>query len=150
MHARDRCLPGKTVTAILAVAIMLAAAGCGYKPAYIRGEKTEVANRWKVEDLEPARLSEDQRETFERRGPPAYVRFFREVETRKPVYAWIYTGEGETVDLVWFVEGKRGEAIAVDSDPSSFSSTTRRRARYALLIGTGAVIVPAVVLLANR
>ena len=150
MHARHRCFPGHAVTAILGVVIMLAAAGCTYKPAYIRGEKTEVANRWKVETIEPARLSEDQRETFERRGPPAYVRFFREVETRKPVYAWIYTGEGETVDLVWFVEGKRVDAIAVDSDSSSFSSTTRRRARYALLIGTGAVIVPTVVLLANR
>jgi hypothetical protein len=148
MHTRDRCFPGDILPAILGVAIMLAAAGCAYKPAYIQGEKTEVGNRWKVEKIEPARLSEDQRDTFERRGPPAYVRFFREVETRKPVYAWIY--EGEAVDLVWFVDGKRVDAIAVDSDPSSFSSTTRRRARYALLIGTGVVIVPAVVLLANR
>jgi hypothetical protein len=148
MHTRDRCFPGDILTAILGVVVTLAAAGCAYKPAYIQGEKTEVGNRWKVEKIEPARLSEDQRDTFERRGPPAYVRFFREVETRKPVYAWIY--EGEAVDLVWFVDGKRVEAIAVDSDPSSFSSTTRRRARYALLIGTGVVIVPAVVLLANR
>jgi hypothetical protein len=148
MHTRDRCFPGDILTAILGVVVMLAAAGCAYKPAYIQGEKTEVGNRWKVEKVEPARLSEDQRDTFERRGPPAYVRFFREVETRKPVYAWIY--EGEAVDLVWFVDGKRVDAIAVDSDPSSFSSTTRRRARYALLIGTGVVIVPAVVLLANR
>jgi hypothetical protein len=148
MHTRARCFPGDILTAILGVVVMLAAAGCAYKPAYIQGEKTEVGNRWKVEKIEPARLSEDQRDTFERRGPPAYVRFFREVETRKPVYAWIY--EGEAVDLVWFVDGKRVDAIAVDSDPSSFSSTTRRRARYALLIGTGVVIVPAVVLLANR
>jgi hypothetical protein len=38
----------------------------------------------------------------------------------------------------------------VDSDPSAFSSTTRRRARYAILVGTGAAILPVVLLLANR
>jgi hypothetical protein len=42
------------------------------------------------------------------------------------------------------------EDVAVDSDPSAFSSTTRRRTRIALLVGTGAAILPAVVLLANR
>jgi hypothetical protein len=78
------------------------------------------------------------------------VRFFREVETRNPVYAWIYTDTGEAVDVVWFVDGKRVENIAVDSDPSAFSSTTRRRTRIALLVGTGAAILPTVLLLANR
>jgi hypothetical protein len=150
MRTRDRGFPGHLLTAICAGVLMLAAVGCIHKPAYMQGEKTDVANRWKVEKIEPTRLSEDQRDTFERRGPPAYVRFFREVETRKPVYAWIYAGDEGTVELVWFVDGRHVEAIAVDSDPSSFSSTTRRRARYALLIGTGVAIVPAVVLLANR
>jgi hypothetical protein len=135
--------------ALLSVAVVLAAVGCAYKPSYVRGEKTDVPNRWKVENIEPARLSEDQREVFERRGPPTYVRFFREVETRKPVYAWIYAGEDDAVDLVWFVDGKVVDAIAVDSDPSAYSSTTRRRVRYALLIGTGAVVLPAIVFLAN-
>jgi hypothetical protein len=78
------------------------------------------------------------------------VRFFREVETRKPVYAWIYADEGDVVDLVWFIDGKKVDTIAVDNDTSAYSSTTRRRVRYSLLIGTGVAIVPAIVLLANR
>ena len=124
--------------------------GCTYKPGYIQGARTDVPYRWQVEKVEPTRLSEDQRAVLDRRGPPTYVRFFREVETRHPVYAWIYAGEGDAVEVVWFVEGRAVEDIAVDSDPSAFSSTTRRRARIAVLVGTGAVVLPAVVLLANR
>jgi hypothetical protein len=149
MYTRHRSSDRHLLQALLAAVILLATVGCAYKPAYLRGEKTDVPNRWKVEKIEPSRLSEDQRDTLERRGPPTYVRFFREVESRKPVYAWIYAGEGDTVDLVWFIEGKAVEAIAVDSDTSAFSSTTRRRVRYTLLIGTGVAIVPAVVFLAN-
>jgi hypothetical protein len=134
----------------LAVALMvLALGGCTYKPGYLKGVSTEVPQRWKVETVAPARLSTDQRTTLEDRGPPTYVRFFREVETRNPVYAWIYTDTGEAVDVVWFVDGKRVENIAVDSDPSAFSSTTRRRTRYTILVGTGAAILPVVLLLAK-
>jgi hypothetical protein len=150
MHTYQRRFPAHILQALLGVVIMLVAVGCTYKPGYLRGKRTDVPSRWTVEKIEPARLSEDQRDILERRGPPTYVRFFRQVETRKPVYAWIYTAEGDAVDLVWFVEGKAVDATAVDSDTSAFSSTTRRRVRYALLIGTGAAIVPAVVLLANR
>ena len=138
------------LSVLVSVAVMVAAHGCTYKPGYIRGDTTDVPNRWQVDRVEPARLSEDQREVFERKGPPAYVRFFREVETRKPVYAWVYAGESEAVDLAWFIDGKQVEAIAVDSDTSAYSSTTRRRVRYALLIGTGAAVLPAIVLLANN
>jgi hypothetical protein len=134
----------------MAVVMMLMVVGCTYKPAYIQGKRTDVPNRWKVEKVEPARLSEDQRAVLDRRGPPMYVRFFREVESRNPVYAWIYAGAGDAVEIVWFVDGRHVEDTAVDSDPSAFSSTTRRRARLAVLVGTGAVILPAVVLLANR
>jgi hypothetical protein len=136
--------------AIAAALTVLAAVGCTYKPGYLQGKSTDVPQRWRVEKIEPARLSEDQRTTLEDRGPPAYVRFFREVETRKPVYAWIYADAGEAVDVVWFVDGRRAEDIAVDADPSAFSSTTRRRTRIGLLVGTGAAILPAVVLLSNR
>jgi hypothetical protein len=135
---------------VVAVMIGLAAVGCPYRPAYLKGESTDLPHRWKVEKIEPGRLSEDQRETLERRGPPTYVRFFREVDTRKPVYAWIYTDDGEAVDLVWFIDGARAEEIAVDSDPSAFTSTTRRRTRLALLVGTGVAIVPAIVLFASN
>ena len=130
--------------------MVLALGGCTYKPGYLKGVSTEVPQRWKVETITPARLSADQRTTLEDRGPPTYVRFFREVETRNPVYAWIYTDTGEAVDVVWFVDGKHVENIAVDSDSSAFSSTTRRRTRYAILVGTGAAILPVVLLLANR
>jgi hypothetical protein len=149
----QRCkgyFPRGFLLVIIGVIMVCAAVGCTYKPSYIRAEATDVPHRWKVEKVEPARLSEDQRSTLERRGPPTYVRFFREVDTRYPVYAWIYADEAESVDVVWFVDGKQMEEIAVDSDPSSFSSTTRRRTRIAVLIGTGAAVLPAVVLLANR
>ena len=109
-----------------------------------------MPNRWKVEKVDPGRLSADQQETLERRGPPTYVRFFREVESRKPVYAWIYTDDGEAVELVWFVDGTRAEEIAVDSDPSAFTSTTRRRTRIALLVGTGVAVLPTILLFANN
>jgi hypothetical protein len=150
MHRRAGGFPQGVVQAMFAVVMMLAAAGCSYKPAYLQGTKTEVPNRWTVDKVEPARLSEDQRTTLEGRGPPTFIRFFREVETRRPVHAWLYADDRETIDIAWFVDGNRMEDIAVDSDPSAFSSTTRRRARFAVLIGTGVVIVPAVVLLANK
>jgi hypothetical protein len=150
MHMGSSYVPRGGVKGFAGVLLLLAAVGCTYKPGYLRGESTDVPYRWKVEKVEPARLSEDQRTTLDRFGPPTYVRFFREVETRKPVYAWIYAGAGEAVDVVWFVDGAGVENIAVDSDPSAFSSTTRRRTRLALLVGTGAAIIPAVVLLANR
>ena len=129
---------------------LLGISGCAFKPGYVRGEKTDVPNRWKVDRLEPGGLSDDQRATLEQRGSPAYVRFFREAYTRAPVYAWIYGGQDEPVETVWFTGGKRIEAVAVDSDPSAFRPSTRRYARTALLVGTGAAIVPTVILLANR
>jgi hypothetical protein len=149
MPLGESCVPRRMLRGIVGAMIVLAAAACTHKPGYLQGEKTDVPNRWKVEKLEPERLSEDQRTTLDRRGPPTYVRFFREVDTRQPVYVWIYAGEGEAVELVWFVDGNRVEDIAVDSDPSAFTSTTRRRTRIALLVGTGAVMLPAIVLLAN-
>jgi hypothetical protein len=142
--------PCTFLRAIFGVVVILMAVSCASKPAYMRGESTDVPSRWKVETIEAGRLTEDQRDVFERRGPPTYIRFFREVETREPVYAWIYADETEAVDLVWFVDGKVVDAIAVDSDTSAYSSTTRRRARYALLIGTGVAIIPAIVLLVNQ
>lgn len=132
---------------VLGLGVMLA--GCTFKPGYLKGEKTDVPNRWKVQEITTARLTEDQREVFESRGAPTYVRFYREVETRRPVYAWIYVTPEARVDLLWFVEGQRLDDTAVDKDSSAFSSTTRRRARIALLSATGAAIVPAVILLAN-
>jgi hypothetical protein len=130
--------------------IVLALLGCTHKPGYLTGRSTEVPQRWQVETIVPGRLSADQRTVLEERGPPTYVRFFRQVESRKPVHAWIYALEGETVEMAWFVDGSRVENIAVDSDPSAFSSNTRRRTRLALLIGTGAAVLPTVLLLADR
>lgn len=150
MRTRDCHFPCTIPRTILAVAVILVAVSCASKPAYMRGESTDVPNRWRVEAIEAGRLTEDQRDVLERRGPPTYVRFFREVETREPVYAWIYADETDAVDLVWFVDGKVVDAIAVDIDTSAYSSTTRRRARYALLIGTGVAIIPAIVLLVNQ
>lgn len=150
MRTRDRCSYSPLLRAMFGVVVIFAAVSCASKPAYLRGESTDVPNRWKVEQIEPGRLTEDQREVYERRGPPTYIRYYREVETREPVYAWIYADETQAVDLVWFVNGKVVDAIAVDSDTSAYTSTTRRRVRYALLIGTGVAIIPAIVLLVNQ
>jgi hypothetical protein len=149
MLRRERCVLRRALAGVVAVMLGLAAVGCTHRPAYLKGERTDLPNRWKVETIEPGRLSADERDTLERRGPPTYVRFFREVDTRKPVYAWIYADNGEAVEVVWFIDGARAEEIAVDSDPSAFTSTTRRRTRIALLVGTGVAIVPAIVLFAN-
>lgn len=140
----------RILAAILGYVAVLAVSGCTVKPGYLQGEKTDVAYRWKVEKIEPASLSDDQRAALQERGPPAFVRFFREVQTRDPVYLWIYAGRDDAVELVWFVAGKRVEQVAVDSDTSAFRSTTRRNTRTALLVGTGAAIIPTVILLANR
>lgn len=129
---------------------LLAVSGCSLKPGYVRGAKSEVPHRWKVEKIEPAGLSNDQRAILDRRGPPAYVRFFREADTREPVHEWIYIGQDEGVESVWFTAGRRVEAVAVDSDTSAFRPSTRRYARTALLVGTGAAIVPIIFLLADR
>jgi hypothetical protein len=150
MRTRDCYTPRALLRAILGVVVVLAAVSCASKPAYMRGESTDVPNRWRVEEIEPGRLTEAQRDVYERRGPPTYIRFYREVETREPVYAWIYADDTETVDLVWFVDGKEVDAIAVDSNTSAYSSTTRRRVRYAVLIGTGVAVIPAIVLLVNQ
>jgi hypothetical protein len=135
---------------MLVALLVLTLGACTYKPGYLTGASTEIPQRWRVEKITPGGLSPDQRTTLEDRGPPTYVRFFRQVETRDPVYAWIYGDSQEAVDIVWFVDGKRAENLAVDSDPSAYSSTTRRRTRIALLVGTGVVILPAVLLAANR
>jgi hypothetical protein len=150
MPGRKIRFPRGVLQAIAAAMTVLAVVGCTYKPGYLQGKSTDVPQRWRVEKIAPARLSEDQRTTLEDRGPPTYVRFFREVETRKPVYAWIYADAGEAVEEVWFVDGRRVADIAVDADPSAFSSTTRRRTRIGLLVGTGAAILPAVLLFSNR
>jgi hypothetical protein len=149
MQRRKSFLPRGLRQGIVTALLVLILGGCFYKPGYLTGVSTEVPQRWKVEKIAPGRLSADQRTTLEDRGPPTYVRFFRQVETRKPVYAWIYAGTDEAVEVVWFVDGTQVENIAVDSDPSAFSSTTRRRTRIALLVGTGAAILPVVLLLAN-
>jgi hypothetical protein len=150
MQRRQNSFPPGIRQGIVVALLVLVLVGCTYKPGYLKGVSTEVPRRWKVETIAPGRLSADQRTTLEDHGPPTYVRFFRQVETRKPVYAWIYANTEEAVEVVWFVDGTRVENIAVDSDPSAFSSTTRRRTRIALLVGTGAAILPAVLLLANR
>ncbi len=135
------------LVACLAVVVL---SGCAFKPGYVQGEKADVPNRWKVETIEPAGLSSDQRALLEERGPPTYVRFFREVHTREPIYAWIYVGRDDAAESVWFAAGKRVEQVAVDNDPSAFRPSTRRRVRTLLLAGTGVAIVPTVILLANR
>jgi hypothetical protein len=142
--------PAGVLAMITVCMAVLVPVGCSHKPGYLTGMRTDIPQRWKVEQVTPGRLSPDQRSALEELGPPTYVRFFRQVETRAAVHAWIYGDTGENVEVIWFVGGKRVEDIAVDSNPSAFSSTTRRRTRLGLLFGTGAAILPTVLLLANK
>ena len=80
MQLRKSSFPRGVLQGIVAASMVLAVVGCSYKPGYLKGVSTEVPQRWKVEKMAPARLSPDQRTTLEDRGPPTYVRFYREVE----------------------------------------------------------------------
>ena len=104
----------------LILAFLGSSLGCGYKPAYLQdGKKAEVSERWKVNKINPARLSADEKSALETLGTPDYIRFFRKRSLeREKVYAWIYL---EPARFVTFVEGKKVDYAVLDEELSSLN-----------------------------
>ena len=101
----------------LSLALLATPLACGYKPAYLqKSEKTQVAQRWKVQKIDPSRLSPPEASVFEKMGPPQFIRFYRKLDPdRARVYMWIYT---EPVRLVSFIDGKAFDYVLLDDNPS--------------------------------
>ena len=59
---------------------------------------------------------------FEELGTPDVLRFFRDVETRQPVYEWIYM---EPFRAVWFLAGVQVDYVMVDTNPSRRTAAAR-------------------------
>ncbi|MBI4495482.1 MAG: hypothetical protein HY697_00960 [Deltaproteobacteria bacterium] len=116
----------KNGAVLLALGALLSLlAGCGFKPAYLqKTSRTEVSNRWKVERIDPSRLTADESAVYEKFGLPKYVRFFRTIEPeRLRVYEWVYT---DPVHLAFFIDGRKVEYVAVDDDTSPLNETQRK------------------------
>jgi hypothetical protein len=97
---------------------------CGYKPSYLqKGKTAEVSERWRVEKINPARLSADEKSVLETFGTPDYIRFFRKRSLeREKVYAWIYV---EPARFVTFIDGKKTDYAVLDEDLSSLNDHQR-------------------------
>ena len=104
----------------LILAFLGSSFACGYKPAYLqKGKTAEVSERWRVEKINPARLSADEKSVLETFGTPDYIRFFRKRSLeREKVYAWIYV---EPARFVTFIDGKKTDYAVLDEDLSSLN-----------------------------
>jgi hypothetical protein len=104
----------------LILAFLGSSLACGYKPSYLqKGKTTEVSERWRVEKINPARLSVDEKSVLETLGTPDYIRFYRKRSLeREKVYAWIYV---EPVRFVTFIDGKKVDYAVLDDDLSSLN-----------------------------
>jgi hypothetical protein len=83
-----------------------------------------VAQRWKVQKIDPSRLSPPEASVFEKMGPPQFIRFYRTLgPDREPVYMWIYT---EPVRLVSFIDGKPVGYEVLDDNPSPLNDYQKK------------------------
>jgi len=98
---------------------------CSYKPAYLqKSEKTLVAERWKVQKINPSRLSPAEASLFEKMGPPQFIRFYRKLDPdRERVYMWIYT---EPLRFVSFIDGKAFEYVLLDANSSPLNDYQKK------------------------
>jgi hypothetical protein len=118
--------------------------GCTYKPAYLqKSEKTAVAHRWKVDKIDPVRLSPDEAAMVAKMGSPQYIRFYRKVDpNRDRVYEWIYT---EPMRLVFFVDGKQADYVVMDEDLSPWNDHQKKVLKWtgittAVVVGVGLLV----------
>ena len=135
------------------VALTCIVAGCGVQAPYMKGwdPVEDIPNRWTNGTIRADRLSEDERLVFEESGPPDVLRFFRTVDSREPVYEWIYTAPFRAV---WFVSGTRVDYVTVDTNASTRPTASRealgRKLRTGgLLAGTIAAVAMGTVSLAG-
>ena len=98
--------------------------GCGVQAPYMKGwdPVEDIPNRWTDGTIRIARLSDDERAVFETFGAPDALRFFRTVETREPVFEWIYT---EPFHVVWFKSGTEVDYVTVDANSSRRTAAGR-------------------------
>lgn len=121
-------------TAILGVVFAMLM-GCSHKAAYMRGWQPAagIANRWQNGTFRADKLSSDEAAVVDELGIPQVIRFFRHVETRQPIYAWLY--EEKEGPIVWFLEGKRVDYVTVDPNTSSLTRAERVTARRKVITG---------------
>lgn len=99
-------------------------AGCGVQAPYMKAwdPVEDITNRWTNGTIRADKLSKDERRVFEEFGTPDAVRFFRDVETRKRAYEWIYM---EPFRTVWFLDGAQVDYVMVDTNPSRRTTAAR-------------------------
>lgn len=123
------------------VLLLLLLSGCTLQAPYMRGwELAEsIDNRWTSGTFETHKLSPDETAVHQELGIPESVRFFRTLATRQKVYEWIYLKRDQTV---WFVEGKRVDYVAVDTDSSAWTKQQRETLQDKFTAGgiVGAVV----------
>ncbi len=108
--------------------------GCSTQAPYMRKwlPVEGLSRRWHDGEIVSDRLSADEKAVFDELGPPDIIRFFRAFETRQPVYEWIYEAKNQ---IVWFVEGRRVDYVAVDTSPSKLRKDTRETIRQKAVAG---------------
>jgi hypothetical protein len=94
--------------------------------------QTTPTNRWTGGTIKEQKLSADEAAVYQELGPPDVIRFFRAMQTRQPVYEWIYA---EKQQVVWFVDRQRVEYVAVDTDTSGATKESRERLQQKLITG---------------
>ena len=109
---------------ILLTAFLVSSVACSYKPAYLQeGKTTDISERWKVQKINPKRLSADEKSTLEQFGTPEYIRFYRRLsQKREEVYAWIYA---DPVRFVTFIDGKKIDYAVLDGDLTRWNERQR-------------------------
>lgn len=109
----------------LSLTLLTTPLACSYKPAYLqKSEKTQVAQRWKVQKIDPSRLSPQETSVFEKMGSPQFIRFYRKLDPdRERVYMWVYT---EPVRLVSFIDRKPVEYVVLDDNPSPLNDYQKK------------------------
>jgi hypothetical protein len=94
--------------------------------------QTTPTHRWTGGTIKEQKLSADEAAVYQESGTPDAIRFFRAIQTRQPVYEWIYT---EKQQVVWFVDRQRVEYIAVDTDTSGATKESREKFQQKLIAG---------------
>ena len=142
----------REITAVVLTAFIVSIAGCSYRPAYLvekvnrpwyqritRQAKPAIQHRWQTERLKESRLSGDEKLIYQRFGRPDYIRFFRERQTRKKVYQWVYV---DTQQLFLFVGHKQVAYTELDNDSSPLTFEGKRKLfRNLVVVGVIAGIV---------
>ena len=107
-------------------AFLVSSVACSFKPAYLQeSKKAEISERWKVQKINPKRLSADEKTTLEQFGTPDYIRFYRRLsQKREGVYAWVYA---DPVRFVTFVDGKKIDYVVLDEDLTMWNEQQKNK-----------------------